>query len=435
MKFYGREDELGALRSARDRSSKESQFTLVLGKRRIGKTWLVRQAFRDDRFVYLSMARMTEPILCMNLQNSLKAAGMDIYGRIGTVKELLIFLMKQSQDGVLTVVLDEFQELQYVNPAIFDDIREVWDIYSHESHLNLVVSGSIHSLMVRIFEDEEAPLFSRPTSKITVMPFPIRTLKAILKDSNPAYTNEDLLAFFMITGGVPFYVSNLVDSGCMDRDSMLKHVFSSSSVFLSDGRDILITELGRDYVSYFSILQAISTGRERRKEIEDVVGIQAGPYLERLRDEYGFIEQVSPVLSKRNTKNTRWVISDMYLRFYFRFVLPNQGLIDLGRGDMLLRIVFSELEGYEGRALEDYHRCRIGEEGSFTRIGGWWNRDGSAEIDIVVIDDIDMKVRFIEVKRDPEKFRRTKLIADSSQLLLALEGYDAEYGCLSMEDM
>lgn len=435
MRFYGRQEEIESLRSALKRSNETSQFTVVMGKRRIGKTWTIQEAYRGTRSVFFTITRVSEPVLCMNLQNVARDAGIDLYGRIETVKDLLIALMAQARETPLTVVFDEFQELQYVNKAAYGDIQAVWDAYSRTSHLNLVVSGSVHSMMVRLFEDDREPLFNRPTSKIELRPFTIRLMKEILKEHNQGYTNSDLLALYILTGGVPYYIGILMDSGGTDKASMMDRALSMGSRFLSDGKDVLITEFGKDYMTYFAIMQAVSQGRERRKEIEDMTGSDAGPYLDRLMNEYAFVDQIAPVLSKPNSKTTRWVISDMYLRFYFNFIFPNQSLIEVGRFDLLKRIVSSGSEEYEGRALEDYFRRRIAEEDTWTELGGWWNRNGTIEIDIVVIDSLERKARLIEVKRNPDKYRRNDLIAKGDAIAGKLEGYEISYQGLSMEDM
>lgn len=432
MRFYGRETELSVLERAREHSKTESQFTVVMGRRRIGKTKLILESLRDTKYVYLFISRLSEPVLCSRMQTTLEGAGIEINGTIGTVGGILKAAMLASRNEPLTLVFDEFQDLSYAGEGIFSDIQEVWDIYRDSSHLNLIVSGSSYSLMENLFEDSKAPLFSRPTYRIYLRPFTVSQMKQIMGDYHPGYSNEDLLMLYALTGGIPFYVSLLID---VSPGEMLRTALSEGSVFLSDGRTTLVSEFGKDYNTYFSILQTISEGHCKRNEIDSIVGTDTGAYLERLRSVYGFIRAVKPILSDKGARNVRWEVDDMYLRFYFRFLQPNADLIESGRFDLLYDTVRASIENYEGRVLEDYFRKRISEEDRYTSIGRWWTRDGRSEIDIVLIDASAKKVEFVEVKRDSSRYRVGDLVAKSAAVLVSLPNYVPVYRCLSMDDM
>ena len=163
--------------------------------------------------------------------------------------------------------------------------------------------------------------------------------------------------------------------------------------------------------------------------------METGPYLDRLKKEYGFVDNVAPVMSRTDTKSTRWVVSDMYLRFYFRFLYPYWSYVESGRFDLLRRSTEQSLETYEGHALEDFFRRRISEQDVYTSVGGYWNRKGDVEIDIVVVDDIDKRCRLIEVKRNREKLNLQLLKKKSEPVLKLFDGYDIGYEGLSMDDV
>ncbi len=434
MRFYGRETELEALREIRGQSETESRFTMILGKRRVGKTALMMESVRDSRFVYLFISRLHESRLCRNLEVAIAESGIDIPKGISSFGELIGALMVHSRSEPLTVIIDEFQDLRFVDPAIFNDIQRVWDLYHEGSHMNLLVSGSAHS-MADIFEDEKQPLFNRPTNRIRLLPFPQRVLRRILEDHNPNLCGRDLLTLYMLTGGAPYYVAALMDSGCTDSESMLRKALSMDSVFLHDGRDILRSEFGKDYRTYLTIMQIISDGKERRKDIDDALGTDSGPYLDRLQKVHGLVERVSPAFAKPDSRNSRWVIRDLYLRFYFRFIDTRIHYVESGRYDLLHRSVTAGLEEYEGRVLEDLFRARIREEWTYTDVGGYWNRDGSVEVDIIVIDDPGHRAQVIEVKGNPAKFDMGILMAKGSVMSSELMGYEVTYRGLSIDDV
>lgn len=434
MEFYGRETEIRTLRETEEVSRRASQFTVVMGRRRVGKTTLILRATEGTKRIYTVVKRVAEPLLCERIQREALAAGVDIPGRTESLSELLKALMLHSRHDPLTLIIDEFQELQRVNPNVFEDIREVWDTYGPEARINLVVSGSVHSLMVRIFEDNREPLFGRSTCRLDLRPFRVSEMTGILMDRNPSPESEDLLTLYMLTGGVPEYVALLMDRGAVTADSMIRRALSPGSTFLREGEDLLVSEFGPGNKTYLSVLQLIASGRNSRAEMEDILGTTLGEYLRRLEDEYGFIDRRIPMIT-RNEKLSRWVISDQYLRFYFRYVQPNASYIEAGRTDLLEEAVRRDLESYEGRVLEDLFTRRVLEEGRYTSVGGYWNRKGDVEIDIVVTDDASRSVDLVEVKRNLRKLDMDALRRKADTLGSDLRGYDVRLRGLSMEDV
>ena len=435
MRFYGREDELAELKRVRDISVNESRFTVITGRRRIGKTSLMLKSVEGTEFIYIFISRKSEILLCEEIQRTMEEYGITVLGRATRFKDLFRELMVYSVDHPITVIMDEFQDIEYVNKSIFSEMQEIWDLNKDRAHINLLVSGSVHSMMVRIFEDSKEPLFGRPTGKILLNPLPISLMKDIIKGYNTSYNNEDLLVLYMLTGGTPYYVQLLMDNSATDKDSMLEYALRNGSTFLTEGKDLLVSEFGNDYRVFFSVMQLISSGKERRSEMEDVLGVELGEYLKRLESEYGFIKQIRPAFSEKGSRNNRWIISDMYLRFYFKFINPRFGLIESGRADMLLRQVVHELQDYEGKVLEEYFRRKITEEDTYTGICSYWNRKGDVEIDIIVLDDVTCTARVIEVKRNSKKIDMNALRAKAEVIDLPLRRYRVTFEALSLEDM
>ena len=413
MDFYGRETELEVLRAAAKLSQTTSQFTVVLGRRRVGKTTLMLKGAEGTKSVYLFVSRKSEPVLCADLQRTVTESGIEIVGRIERFGDLFKALMLHSVHEPITVMIDEFQNLAYVDDSIFGSIQEVWDLLKDRAHINLIVSGSVHSLMVRIFEDSKEPLFNRSTRKVEVRPFPVGILKRILADHCHSYGNRDLLTLYMLTGGVPWYVELLMDAGAVTRERMMDFALSPGSVFLREGDDLMTAEFGKDNKVYLSLLQLMASGVNRRSELEDTLKVTLGEYLRRLEGEYALITRELPMFTE-DPRLGRWVMTDMYLAFYYRYIQPN-----------------------EGRVLESYLRKKISEEWEYTAIGGYWNRNGDIEIDVVVQDSVERRVELIEVKRNPDKLDMGKLAekASDKNLKSYLKGCTVGLRGMSMEDM
>ena len=436
MKFYDRKDELKSLKASRIQSKKTSCFTVMVGRRRIGKTSLLLESVKGNPALYFFVTRQSEALLAYSFQQEAeRQLGTNFMGTASSFAEVFEMLMKYSEQVPFTLIIDEFQELNNVNPAIFGDIRNIWDKNKDKSRINLIACGSIYSMMIRIFEGWQEPLFARQTSKLVLNPFSVATLKEILGDYNRKYTSEDLLCLYLLTGGVAKYVSVLMDSAAVTWRKMLRRVISPDSPFLTEGRDILVSEFGKDYGIYFSVLQLIASGKNTQPEIDSIIGKNTGAYLYNLENEYMLVRRVRPIFSKPGSRNSRWSISDNFLRFWFRYVYPNQLLIEQGRFDLLREIVEKDYEQYSGRVLEMYFRDKIAQQERMTNIGAFWDRKGVNEIDLVAISDLDKKAIIAEVKRNPRKLNGEVLTSKSEVLKPNLDGYEIEYRLLSMEDM
>ena len=284
------------------------------------------------------------------------------------------------------------------------------------------------------FEQNKEPLFGRATSKFNIGPFATDVIKTILKDHGPDHTNEDLLFLYAVTGGVPKYIELLMDEGATSAEKMLDRICVRDSLFLSEGKDLLISEFGKEYGTYFSILQTIAGGKNSGKEINDATGKDCGAYLENLEKKYGIVRKNRPLFSKENSRDIRWKISDNYLRFYFRFISRNLSEIERGRYDLLRNDIVSGFSDYSGTVLEDYFNRKAGEEEIFTSIGSYWDRNGHNEIDLIVINDRDRKAIAADIKINPDKLNLAKL-KERTGTVQGLKGYDIEYRMLSMDDM
>lgn len=405
MRFFDRTEEIASLREILDRSKSNAQFTVVTGRRRIGKTSLVWKAYEDEPILYFFVARKAESDLCSDfLQEIEDKLGIPTMGRVERFPDIFEYLMKLSISRPLTLFIDEFQEFFKVNKSVYSDMQRIWDIYQTKAHINLVVCGSIFSMMTKIFKDKKEPLYNRQTRFMSIKPFTPSVLKEIMAEYNPNYTNEDLLALYSFTGGVAKYVQLLIDAGATTRAKMLNHIIRDDSVFIGEGKAILIEEFGRDYGVYFSILSAIARGRTSRSEIEQVVGKEIGGYLTKLEKVYEVVSKNQPVFEKSASKNVRYAIDDNFFCFWFRFIYKYNYILEIENYDAVKTIINRDYETFSGKMLERYFKRVLIESKAYTRIGSWWDRKGENEIDIVAENELTDEAVFIEVKRKAENF-------------------------------
>ena len=141
------------------------------------------------------------------------------------------------------------------------------------------------------------------------------------------------------------------------------------------------------------------------------------------------------MFSKPGGRNSRWQLDDCFLRFWFRFIMRNQALVEMERNDLLLEIVEKGYEQYTGLVLEQYFRQKWMEEERVTLVGNYWDRKGQNEIDMIALNDIDKTAVVAEIKRQRRKFSPTELAEKTATLNKELSKYSVTQIGLSMEDM
>ena len=436
MRFYNREEELEILAKNREQSANQSVMTTLIGRRRTGKTSLLLKSVEGTRHLYLYVSKDNEQMLCKKLQEQATATlGIQIFGQTSSFGELFEQLMRYGIDNNYTLIIDEFQNFLSINKSIPSSIQDVWDRYKDRAHVNLILCGSIYSMMKRIFENGDEPLYGRRDSNMRLLPFSISTLKQILADHNPNYVAEDLLCLYMLTGGVAKYVALLMDAKATTKDKMLRCALAPDSPFLSEGTELLVSEFGRDYGTYFSILQLIAGGMTTQSEIDSIIGKNTGAYLNNLHVDYTFISKNTPILSKPGARNIKWQIDDPFLRFWFRFVYPYQGLIESNRTELLVQYVSDNYAQFTGKTLERLFHDRMWQSGQYTRIGNWWDKKGEQEIDMVALNEFDKTCVIAEINRNPKKLSLSNLETKAATLSSEIKEYSIKYQLLSLEDI
>jgi hypothetical protein len=385
------------------------------------------------------VGKKAETLLCQDFVREIREKlNVPILGTPNTFSEVFRFVLQLSENRPFTLVIDEFQNFLKINPAIFSDIQRDWDLHKRSSHLNLIISGSVFTLMTKIFEDKEEPLFGRADEKMVLEPFTTDVLKQILKDFNPEYTPEDLLALYSITGGVPWYVTLLLDKGKANRDAMLAALTEENTPFINEGKNILIEEFGTDYVTYFSILTCIASGMKTRSEIENELGNNnIGPYLVKLENYYKVITKSLPIFAKENSKKVRYQLNDCFLIFWFRFFYKYQAFVENKALKSLGEIIERDYSSVSGFMMERYFMKRFQEEGRYI-IGKWWDRKGENEIDLIVVDPIENEAWIYELKKQGGRYKENKFREKVDKFLEQtpeLRNITLHIGSLSLENM
>lgn len=443
MKFYNRTKEIEELRRIQGRAfDSRSRMIVITGRRRIGKTSLALRATEGEYpTVYLFVSRKNEAALCEEFAGLISSA-LNCYvpSEIKSFKSLFQMMMELAKTRKFNIIIDEIQEFFNINPSVFSDMQNIWDSYRNDTHVNLLLIGSVYSMMHKIFENYHEPLFGRADAMIRLSGLGTETMKEIMHDYRPEYTNDELLAFYTITGGVPKYIELLCDDTDLSIEGMFDYVVRENSPFVNEGRNLLIEEFGKDYGLYFSVLSCIASGINTQGAIESALGgVTVAGHLKRLIEDYSLIKRVRPIMSKPRSQNVQYEITDNFLRFWFNYFDRNQTLVELNNFEHLRHIVSSDYPTFSGLALEKWFRLKMMESHKYTDIGSWWERKKGKEaneIDIVALS-VDGKTAVVaEVKRQQRNYDH-KLFMEKVDCIKTsiLSKYKIETCLFTLDDM
>lgn len=434
MKFYNRENELNELATLCDQSNAGGRMTVLTGRRRVGKTVLALESARLHRHVYLFISKKAESLLCQELIEEIRRSfTLPVIGEIRHFKDIFTLLIELSRIERLTLIVDEFQEFFSINPAVYSELQGVWDRNKANCKMHVIFIGSVHSLMHRIFLEEKEPLFGRADRIMLIKPFSIQSIFTVISDFGHSDA-QTLFDAYSITGGLPKYLELLAENRALTRRKLFDFVFRPYSPFLAEGKNLLIEEFGKDYGTYFSILELIASGKTSRSEIESVLEIHTGAYLARLEEEYALIDRHRPINAKPGGRLQKYYIRDNFLNFWFRFVYRNLSAVEAGNFEYIRAIVERDYSSWSGKILERFFHALYAESGGYNRIGACWERGNRNEIDLVAVNDLRKEVVIAEIKASKDRISLDELKRKAVNLVMEFQGYEVEYRALGMED-
>lgn len=397
MEFIDREKELAFLEEKwRERGA---QLIILWGKRRVGKTELVKRFIKDKPHVYFLSESTSEfeqlKRFSFAIGQFFKESLLETRG-FGEWEESFKYIKEKNQRFVL--VIDEFPYLIQSNPAISSLFQKAWDEYWSKSNLYLILLGSSMAMMETEVLGYKAPLYGRRTGQWKIDPMTFESAGRFRKGKD----FEDRLLHFSVAGGVPAYWVLF----SQEKDflkNLRDHVLRKGQMLYDEVEFILREEL-REPRYYFSLLQAISQGKQKLSEIVNATGIpqsMANKYLGVLSDLRIVVREI-PITEERALKSKKglYQITDEFFRFWFRFIYPMRAEIEMDRTENVLNHIKKGMPQYlssiyEKVAIETLwnHTDKLF---PFTSIGRWW--DKNEEIDIVGLNKDLNSILFGEVK-------------------------------------
>lgn len=447
MKFIGRKAELAKLEAEHAR---DGGFIVIYGRRRVGKTTLVKKFIEGkEAFYFLATEEVESQSMRRFAGVIARATDNALLARATFDDWLALFqLIAEHKPGEKKVlVIDEFPYLVKTNPAFPSILQNAWDEILRDANVTLILSGSLIGMMRKHALSYDSPLYGRRTAQMRLMPLSFTDIYAVQGDSF-----EEAMKRYAVTGGVPKYLEFFQDGRPL-TEQLEESVFSKSG-FLYEEPYFLLRSESMSSVNYFSIIKAIADGNHKGGKIAGVLkenSTAITPYLTTLSD-LGFIERRVPVTEKNPAKSKKglYFIADNFTRFWFRYVYPFKGELELGNAQIAIDEMEKDFEkSFVAFAYEDVCKdilaelCRKGEV-DFTpsRIGSYWLNDleGDTEIDIMAVDHQDKRLFAGECKYHakpvdaPVYFGLREKVENSQQIAKAFPGYEVLYGIFSKSD-
>jgi len=404
MAFVNRKTELQWLQDAYD--SGRAGLLVLYGRRRVGKTELLRVFCRDRKHVFFvaDMAPDREQLAAFSQRLWAQAYGQADPGfSFPSWEAAFRFMGSLARQEQLVVVLDEFPYLVQANPAVPSILQRVWDAELRDTRILCILCGSYIGVMEREILGYRSALYGRRTGQYLVEPLGFDNVAAFFPGRDPSW----LVEAYAVLGGVPAYL--LEFAGEQDLFAGLaRRVLRRGSFLYDEPRFLLMQEL-REPANYFAVLRAVAHGKTRLNEITQAAGLSdrgtASRYLDVLRD-MGLIQRLVPVTETNPQKSRRGLyrLQDQFLRCWFRFVFPNRTDLEEGETGLVLenriKPYFAEFVGPVFEEVCRQHLHRVGRRGELpfhpSRLGPWW--DGKNELDMVALNEHETAILAGECK-------------------------------------
>jgi len=389
--FVGRSDELKKLNNMYH--SGEFEFAVIYGRRRVGKTTLIREFIKDKKAIYF---------LAREVDGAFNLAGFstDVYSVTAIEhaeksffsdwEKAFDYLYDISKNERIILVIDEYPYLAGGYRPISSILQAHIDTRLKDSKLFLILCGSSMSFMENQVLGYNSPLYGRRTSQFKILPFTFFEALPFYE----GFSDVDKAVLYGVTGGVPQYLSKLNQTNTV-RENIIELLLTPSGYLYEEPSNLIKQEL-REPSIYNGIIEAIAAGASRLNEISTKCGLESNKCAKYLGSliSLGIVKRERPV-TEISTKKSIYILDDMMFRFWYRFVFTNMSNIVSGLGSSVYDLVIEHnLNAYMGLVFEEICKQFLvleAKRGAIPflvgPIGKWWGNNPKKkrqeEIDIL----------------------------------------------------
>ena len=391
--FYGREKELKKLNSMYD--SNKFEFAVFYGRRRVGKTTLIREFCKDKHAIYFVAREASGEVNLQNFSNDV--FGVTDRNKMGNIyfhdwEKAFEYIGNISKEERMILVIDEYPYLAENLTSISSIIQAHIDMKFKDGKLFLILCGSSMSFMENQVLGYKSPLYGRRTAQFRVKPFTYFQSLPFME----GYDDEDKAVFYGITGGIPEYLSK-INNRLSLKENIMDLYLNDSGALYEEPTNLLKQEL-REPATYNGIIDSIAAGASRLSEIASKNSMESNKcakYLSSLIS-LGIVKKEIPITEKTSKKSI-YLLKDQMFRFWYRFVFPNMSLIASGFGEEVYNAkIESQLNSFMGLTFEEICKQYMYQNIKsapffFGNIGRWWGNNPKLkrqeEIDLMAFED------------------------------------------------
>ena len=446
MKFINRKREMSTLEKEYNR---ENSFVVLYGRRRTGKTTLIKEFIKDKNAFYFFADKQNESLQINRFKNQLAEHFKDEFLKkieINDWDTIFDYFISKIGDEKFVLVIDEFQYLCLMNKGFSSIFQRIYDEKIADKNIMVILCGSLISMMYSEVLSYDSPLYGRRTAQIKLQPISFEYYKEFFDNKS----KRELIEFYSITGGIPKYILEF-DRNKSPLWNIENNIFNKDNFLYSEPKFLLQEEIN-DLSRYFSILNSIALGNTKLSSICSHLGINSNgitSYITKLID-LDILEKEVPVTENiENGKKGLYKIKDNYLKFWFSYVYPYQSYLEIENLSYPLEKIKNEFNLWVSKIYEDLARETVLNNSEIPfpikKLGRWWNNN--EEIDIVGLGDNEIifgeckwsnkKVGLSVLLSLKEKSKSVKWSNNSRKeyfILFSKEGFSDDLISLSKKD-
>ncbi|MFH1638319.1 MAG: ATP-binding protein [Candidatus Woesearchaeota archaeon] len=432
QQFMDRKEEIKNLESFYKR--KGPQLFVIYGRRRVGKTELIKQFTKNKPHIYFLADTRKDEFNIRDLQQLIALHFKDSLfekANINSWYGLFEELGKKIGSKKIILVIDEFPYLIRANKAITSIFQKIIDEILSKTNIFLILCGSSISMMENEVLAHKSPLYGRRSGQWKVEPLKFCYLKGFF----PRYKIEELVKLYSITDSIPLYLLKFEPAKSSDYN-IINRIFKKGE-FLNQEVEFLLKEELREPGNYFMILKAIAHGNRKFGEIINNTEMDktlVSKYIDTLI-KLRIIAKEFPVTAKKEkVRDTLYLFEDNYFLFWFRFVYPFRYMIEEGKGESLLKQVLPSFNQHVSFVFEKVCKEFLSSDKiapfEYAKIGRWWHKH--EEIDLVAFNDASRQIIFAECKwkNKVNADKELKALVEKSKKVKWNNGRRKEYYCI-----
>lgn len=460
--FIGRKRELSSLEKLYHQQG--FGMTVIYGRRRIGKSTLIREFLKDKRAIFYTATKVGKArnleLFCQQVVSLLDPSLTGV--SFPSLEAILDLITDRLGGDKLVLVIDELPYWAQDDGALLSVLQKYIDTRWSEQDMMIILCGSSLSFMENKVLSEKSPLYGRRNTQIRLEAFDYLEAAEFVPD----YSSENKAIIYGITGGVAKYLAMIDPRGSAD-DNIKAQFFNTDGYLYDEPRNLLAQEF-TDVALVNNVIEQIASGSNTVNEISQKIGQNSSTVLYALDKliQVGLITKKKCITEEKNRKKTQYVLKDQMFRFWYAFIPKATSIIEIGQGDLYFdRVVKPQIHNYMGSVFEEmcrYYTLKEGICGAFgntlTEVGTWWGTEillrgsekvqQSADIDVVGISELDKTAVLGECKFKKEKIdknvydtllRRSAVISGKYRIIrflfFSLSGYTSWFDSIQNNDI